>query len=173
MPKTKAQKQNILSQIAENLKKQSSLLFLDYKGLKVKDLAALRRQLKAADARLEVAKKTLLSRAFDKQGIAADLKNMEGQIALVYSFKDPMAGIKTTHAFAKGREDIKMLGGYMQEQMLSEAEVKELALLPSKEQLLGMFVSTLAAPMQGFARVLDGNLKGLMYALSAIQEKKS
>jgi len=173
MPKTKTQKQNILQQIAGNLKKQKSLLFVDYKGIGVKDLSLLRKQLKEVGAKLEVAKKTLLSRAFKEQGIDADFKNMEGQIALIYSFEDPMAGIKTTHTFAKRRDDIKLLGGYMENKMLDAGQVKELALLPLKEQLLGRFVETLAAPMQGLVTVLEGNIKGLIVALSAIQEKKT
>ena len=171
--KTKTQKQNILQQIADNLKKQKSLLFVDYKGIGVKDLSQLRKQLKEVGARLEVAKKTLFSRAFKEKGIDANFKNMEGQIAVVYSFKDPLAGVKTTHTFAKRREDIKLLGGYMENQMLDAGQIKELALLPSKEQLLGRFVGTLAAPMRGLITVFEGNLKGLLVALSAIQKKKS
>ncbi|OGN34544.1 MAG: 50S ribosomal protein L10 [Candidatus Yanofskybacteria bacterium RIFCSPLOWO2_02_FULL_47_9b] len=170
MPKTKTQKQNILLQIADNLKRQKSLLFVDYKGIGVKDLSQLRKQLKAAGAKFEVAKKTLLKKAFAEQGLKTDFKEMKGQIAVVYSFDDPMAGVKTAHTFAKGREDMKMLGGYMENRLLNEDEVKELALLPSREQLLGMFVATLAAPMQSFARVLQGNIKGLVVALSAIKK---
>lgn len=173
MPKTKTQKQNILQQITDNLKKQKSLLFVDYKGIGVKDLSQLRKQLKEVGARLEVAKKTLLSRAFKEKGIETDFKNMEGQIALVYSFEDPIAGIKSAHAFSRGNEHLKLLGGIMEDQMLDASQVKELALLPSKEQLLGILVGTLAAPIQGFTRVIGGNLKGLVIALSAIQEKKT
>ncbi|MDP4007012.1 MAG: 50S ribosomal protein L10 [bacterium] len=173
MPKTKTQKQNILQQIADNLTKQQSLLFVDYKGVKVQDLSQLRKQLKEVGAKMEVAKKTLFSRAFAKAGIEINFKDMEGQIAAVYSYEDPMAGIKTAHTFSKTNEHVKLLGGYMENQLLLKEQVMELALLPSREQLLGMFVSTLAAPMQGLMRVLDGNLKGLMFALKAIQEKKS
>jgi len=173
MPKTKAQKQNILRKIADNLKKQKSLLFVDYRGIGVKDFSLLRQQLKEVGAKLEVAKKTLLSRAFKEQGIDTDFKNMEGQIALIYSFEDPLAGIKTTHTFAKRRDDIKLLAGYMEDQMLDTGQIKELALLPSKEQLLGRFVGTLAAPIQGLVSVMQGNIKGLIVTLSAIQEKKS
>ena len=171
--KTKTQKQNILLVIADNLKKQQSLLFVDYKGIGVNDLSQLRKQLKEVGAKLEIAKKTLFSRAFKEKGIEVDFKNMEGQIAVVYSFKDPLAGVKTTHAFAKKRGNIKLLAGYMQNQMLDALQVKELALLPSKEQLLGQFVGTLAAPMRGLMTIFKGNIKGLIIALSAIQEKKS
>tara|TARA_Y100000310_G_scaffold340697_1_gene437397 strand:+ start:566 stop:1087 length:522 start_codon:yes stop_codon:yes gene_type:complete len=173
MPKTKTQKQNILSEIVDNLKKQQSVLFIDYKGIGVKDLSQLRKQLKEVGARLEVAKKTLLSRALAEQGIVADLKNMEGQVAVVYSFQDPIAGVKTAHAFARKNEHIKLLLGYMDNQLLTQAQVMELAQLPSREQLLAQFVGTLAAPMQGLVRVMEGNLKGLIIALSAIQEKKA
>jgi len=117
-------------------------------------------------AKLEVAKKTLLSRTFQEQEIDVDFKNMEGQIALIYSFEDPLAGIKTTYTFAKRREDIKLLAGYMENQMLDAGQVKELALLPSKEQLLGQFVGALAAPIQGLVTVFEGNIKGLMYVLA-------
>jgi len=173
MAKTKAQKQDISQQIADNLKNQQSLLFVDYKGIGVKDLSLLRSQLKEVQAKFEVAKKTLFSRVFAEKGIDTDFKSMEGQIAVVYSFEDPIAGIKATHTFAKGRGDIKLLGGYMENQLLDAEQIKELALLPSKEQLLGQFVGILAAPMQGLVSVLAGNLKGLVVALSAIQEKKA
>ena len=171
MPKTKTQKQNIIQQIVDNLKAQKSLLFIDYKGIGVKDLSQLRKQLKEVGAKLEVAKKTLLSRAFKEKGIDTDFKNMEGQIALIYSFEDPLAGIKATHTFAKKRDDIKLLGGYMEHQLLDASQVKELALLPSKEQLLGRFVGTLAAPMQGLVSVMQGNIKGLIYVL--VQKAKA
>ena len=173
MAKTKTQKQNILQQITDNLKKQKSLLFVDYKGIGVKDLSQLRMQLKEVGARLGVAKKTLLSRAFKENGIETEFKNMEGQIAVVYSFEDPIAGVKTTYTFAKKREDIKLLGGYMENQILDADQIKELALLPSKEQLLERFVGTLAAPMQGLITIFEGNIKGLVIAMFAIQKKRS
>ena len=56
---------------------------------------------------------------------------------------------------------------------MSKEEVMALALLPSREQLLGQVVGTIAAPLSGFVRVLNGNVSGLVYALSAIAEKKT
>lgn len=159
--------------MTESLKKQQSVLFVDYQGINVKRLSELREQLKEAGARLEVVKKTLLSRALAQEKIDVDLDSMKGQIAVVYSFEDPIAGVKTAHTFAKTEEHLKLLGGYMESQALSEAQVIELAQLPSKEQLLGMFVGTLAGPIRGFLTVCEGNIKGLVVALSAIQEKKA
>lgn len=173
MPKTKAQKQSIIQQIAENLKNQQSILFVDYKGIGVKDLSKLRSQLKEVGAKLEVAKKTLLARAFKEKGMDTDFKNMEGQIAVIYSFEDPVAGAKAAHTFAKGNEHLQLLAGYMEKQLLTHEEVINLAQLPSHDQLLGQFVGTLASPMRGLQAVLTGNIKGLIIALQAIQKKKT
>ena len=74
--------------------------------------------------------------------------------------------MKATHTFARGRQDIKLLGAYIENQMLNTDQIKELALLPSKEQLIAQFVGTLAAPMQGLVSVLQGNIKGLITVLS-------
>ena len=164
--KTKTQKQNIIEQIADNLKKQQSVLFINYKGIGVKDLSQLRKQLKEVGAKLQVAKKTLFSAAFAKEGIKTDLKGMEGQIAVIYSFEDPIAGAKAAYAFSRGRDDVKLLSGYMENQLLTTEQVQELAQLPSREQLLARFVKTISNPMQGFVRVLEGNIKGLITVLS-------
>lgn len=173
MPKTKAQKQSILQQIAENLKNQQSVLFVDFKGIGVKDLSKLRSQLKEVGAKLEVAKKTLLARAFKENGLDTDFKNMEGQIAVIYSFDDPVAGAKTAYTFAKGNGHLQLLTGYMENQLLAHEEVINLAQLPSRDQLLAQFVRTIANPMRGLTTVLTGNIKGLIVVLSAIQEKKT
>ena len=173
MPKTKAQKQSILTQVTESLKDQQSVLFVDYKGIGVKDLSLLRKQLKEVGAKLEVVKKTLLTKAFSKEGIDIDFKGMDGQIAAIYSFEDPVAGAKTAHTFSKGNEHLKLLAGYMESQLLTKEQVMQLAQLPSREQLLGRLVGTLAAPMQGLVTVLEGNIKGLVVVLTAMQEKKT
>ena len=173
MPKTKEQKQQILEQIAENLKNQQSMLFVDYKGLGVQDLSQLRKQLKEVGAKMEIAKKTLLAKTFSEQGIEVNFKEMEGQIGVVYSFEDPVSGVKAAYTFAKGNENLKLLIGYMESSVLTTEQVKELAQLPSREQLITTFVGTLAAPIQGLVRVMEGNIKGLVIALNAIGEKKS
>jgi large subunit ribosomal protein L10 len=172
MPKTKEQKKTILGELKDNLGAQQSVAFVDYKGIGVKELSLLRKQLKDVGAKLQVAKKTLLQKAFGEKGIDTNFKGYQGQVALVYSFQEPLAGIKAAHAFAKTNEHLKFLGGYMENELLSEAQMQELALIPSREQLLSRFIGTISAPMEGMVRVLGGNIKGLLVALSAIQEKK-
>lgn len=166
MPKSKQQKQTILQKIGENLKLSNSLLFVDYKGLKVKELLLLRKQLKELGAKLQVAKKTLLKKALQEKGIDMDLKGMEGQIAAIFAFEDAFSPAKSVAAFAKTAEALKILGGYIENQVRGADTMKEIASLPSKEELLGKLVGSIASPMSGFLNVITGNIKGLVYILA-------
>ncbi|OHA67327.1 MAG: 50S ribosomal protein L10 [Candidatus Wildermuthbacteria bacterium RIFCSPHIGHO2_02_FULL_47_12] len=171
MPKTKAQKATTLKGLGEHVEKQHSILFINYKGIKVKELLVLRKQLKDLGAKLQVAKKTLLKKALQEKGIDMDLKGMEGQIAAIFSFQDAFSPIKSVAAFAKTAENIKILGGYIESQVRDERAMKEIASLPSKEELLGRLVGSIASPMSGFLTVMQGNIKGLVVALNAIANK--
>ena len=68
---------------------------------------------------------------------------------------------------------MKLLGGVLGQQVMNAAEVKALAKIPSKEQLLGQLVGTLNAPISGFVNVLAGNLRGLVNVLNAVKEQKA
>src|SRR3990167_9809194 len=161
MPKTKAQKATTLKGLGEHVEKQHSILFINYKGIKVKELLVLRKQLKALGARLQVAKKTLLAKALQEKGIDMDLKGMDGQVAAIFSFQDAFSPIKSVAAFARTAENIKILGGYIESQVRDERAMKEIASLPSKEELLGRLVGSIASPMSGFLTVMQGNIKYL------------
>src|SRR3989338_8975668 len=137
MPKTKAQKATTLKGLGEHVEKQHSILFINYKGIKVKELLLLRKQLKELGAKLQVAKKTLLKKALQEKGIDMDLKGMEGQVAAIFAFQDAFLPIKSTAKFARTAEKIKILGGYIENQVRDALTMKEIASLPSKEELLG------------------------------------
>src|SRR3990167_8915284 len=166
MPKTKAQKAETLKDLGEHVEKQHSILFVDYKGLKVKELLLLRKQLKDLGAKLQVAKKTLLKKALQEKGIDMDLKGMEGQVAAIFAFQDAFSPIKSVAAFARKAENIKILGGYIENQVRDANTMKEIASLPSKEELLGRLVGSIASPISGFLNVMQGNIKGLIRVLA-------
>ncbi|MEK7542270.1 MAG: 50S ribosomal protein L10 [Patescibacteria group bacterium] len=166
MPKTKQQKKEILNQLAENLEKQSAMVFVDYKGLKVGDMITLRKQLKETGSELMISKKTLFSKAMKEKGIEVDFKNMEGQIGTIFAFEDPMIPIKTANTFAKANEKLKILGGYFERELQNAASIVTLANLPSREELLAKLLYTMTAPLSDFAIVLQGNIKGLIYVLA-------
>lgn len=165
MPKTKAQKQTILQKLEDQVAKTPSIVFVDVAGLKIKDLGVLRANLKKAEAKLQVTKKTLLAKTLIKKGVQAELKTMAGEIAAIFS-QDAFAALKLAYAFSKKNEHFKLRGGYLNGLMQNEAAVLQLAQLPGREELLSQLLRTLTGPVSGFMNVLQGNTKGLIRVLA-------
>lgn len=169
---TRQQKEVIAKELTENLKKAKSAVFSDFKGLTMKDMTALRNELRAEGISLKVVKKTLINIALKKAGVEADILKMEGQIAVAVSEKDEVAAAKIMSKFSKANNNLKVTGGILEGKMLSVEDVIALSKLPSKEELLAKFVGAINAPISGFVNVLAGNLRGLATVLRAIADKK-
>lgn len=174
MPKSKIQKQEILRNLTERIKKSKSLVFTGFNALGVKDNEALRAKLREVHGEYYVAKKTLLERALKEHGtLNLDTKTLDGKLAVVFSYEDEVAPAKAIDTFRKDKEDkIFFLGGILEGNLLSKTEVEALAKLPSKQELLSRLVGSMNAPVSGFVNVLAGNLRGLVTVLKAIEEKK-
>lgn len=167
MPKTKSQKQTIVRNIADTIEKQKAMVFVDYKGMGVAELAALRFQLKHVQGKLVVMKKTLFQKALKEKGIALSVKNLAGQIAAVFALEDPVAPIKSASVFAKTHDKLKILGGYFENAEHNKEAIAAIASLPSRQELLGKLVGTIASPVSGFVNALHGNIKGLVMVLKS------
>ena len=171
---TKQQKIELVKDLTEKIKIAKTAIFVDFKGLKVKDSTDLKKTLRASGVEYVVVRKTLLNIALKNAGIeGVSTKAMDGQIALSLSNVDEVSGAKIIDTFAKTNENIKMLGGVLGKQVMNAAEVKALAKIPSKEELLSKLVGTLNAPVSGFVNVLAGNLRGLVQVLNSIKEQKA
>jgi len=169
---TKLQKEEIVKDLAGKLKASKAVVFSDYKGLRVKDMTMLRKELREAGIDIKVLKKTLISLALKDAGIELDVKKLEGQIAIAISSGDEVAAAKIIAKAAKANENLKIIGGILGVKELSAAEVNALAKLPSKEELLAKLVGTLNAPVSGFVNVMAGNLRGLVNVLKAVADAK-
>ncbi|MFH1780735.1 MAG: 50S ribosomal protein L10 [Candidatus Nealsonbacteria bacterium] len=159
MALTKPQKQKILSDLKEKVEKQKAIVFTAITGLKVKDLSSLRKLMRAQDCELKVAKKTLISKAFQGTKIDFNVKNLDGEIALGFGYKDEILPFKTLYDFAKNHENLKILGGLLGTEILEKNKAIELGQLPTRDELL----------VRLMVNVLRGNLRNLAYALSQIK----
>ena len=169
MPQTKEQKQKAIKDLEDRIKKQKAIVFVDFTGLKVKDFSDLRKKMKKANGEIKVAKKTLLQLAFKKAGINFDSKNLKGEVALVFGFKDEITPAKGIYQFSQTNQNLKILGGIFENQEIQAEKIIELAKLSSKEELLARAVWTLSSPLSNFVHALQFNLKGLTYLLSKIK----
>ena len=170
---TKLQKKELVKNLAEKIKNSKAAVFSDFKGLTVKDMTLLRKELREKNVKLEVLKKTLLSLALKDAGIELDATKMEGQIAVAVSPDDEIAAAKIIAKLAKANQNIKMVGGLLGKDILSQEEVIALSKLPDKEELLAKLVGTIQRPVSGFVNVLAGNIRGLVQVLKAVSEKSA
>ena len=147
-------------------------MIVDFAGLEVKDTLELRKKLKEVNGELKIAKKTLIQIALDKNKLEKNIKEIDGQIALVFGYMDEIAPAKIIYNFSKENNNLKILGGFFGNEFQNAEKFIELAQLPSKEELLGKLVGSISSPLTGFVRSLQYNIKGLVFALNAIKKNK-
>lgn len=174
MPKSKLQKKDTVKNFVENFGKAKMVVLADYKGLKVKEITALRKELNQSHVDCEVVKKTMMNLALKELSVDFNAKALPGHIIGVsFGFGDEMAPAKIVVNFAKTHEAMKVLGGFLEGKFIDSQSVKTFAALPSREQLLAKIVGSIQAPISGFVNVLVGNLRGLVQILNARREKLS
>ena len=169
MPLSKEQKQKIVENIKDKVTKQKTMVFVDFKGLQVKEFFALRKKLKQAESTLLVAKKTLMTLVFKEKGIQCGQEAFQGQPAIIFGFKDELLPIKYAYKFSREHKNLKILGGYFENEFKGQEEMIALAQIPSKEELLARLTGSISAPISNFVSVLQGNNKGLIYTLKQIK----
>jgi large subunit ribosomal protein L10 len=142
----------------------------EYKGLSVAEMTDLRRRMKAAGARFQVAKNRLVKLALADTPCAGISDLFTGPTAIAYS-SDPVAAAKVTVEFAKQNEKLIVLGGTMGTTMLDADGVKSLASLPSLDELRGKIVGMIQTPATRIAGVLQAPGGQLARVLNAYATK--
>jgi large subunit ribosomal protein L10 len=173
MPKSRDQKKELLDQLSDKVKKSKSIVFVDYKGTKVKEIEDMRKESKKQNAEYVVAKKTLIKIAFDNGKIEGiNPKDVDGNIALLLSYEDEVSAAKLANQFSKDSKTLNMVGGVMEGKYIDAQMVKRLANIPSRLELYAKLVGTLNGPISGFVNVLQGNLRNFVGVLDAIKKTK-
>ncbi len=173
MAKTREQKERDLVKLVTHLNDAKLAVLTDYRGLDVVAINALRSAGREKGISFTVAKNTLLKRAASESTKAiTNTAIFTGPMAVAFG-DDEVEAAKLVVDFAKDNDTVEVVGAISETgDILSKEEVIALAKLPSREQLLAQVVGTIAAPMSGLVRVMNGNLSGLVYALQAIKDKK-
>lgn len=148
-------------------------ILADYRGLKVSDMAALRKALKGVRAEVQVVKNTLVRLAVRGTPLAALEKEFQGPISVTFCGEDIRVAAKELTDFARSHPALEMKCGVFDGKLFSRAEMERIARLPSREVLLAQLAGTLQFPVAGLARVLKGLLVKLVLALSAVRDQKS
>ena len=146
MGRTLESKQQIVGELKELLAESELALVLDYKGLSIKEMSDLRDRLRAGNAVCKGTKNTLMRRAIDGDSAWSNLDSLlTGTNAFVLIKGDVGAGVKAVQAFQKEFKKSETKGGLFEGKLLSQDEIKAIADLPSKEQLMAQIAGAINA----------------------------
>lgn len=172
MAVTRQQKEESLAELKEKFAKAKSVAFGQYAGMSVEQISAMRKEMRAANVEFKVAKKTLMKIAAKENGVEVSDEMIPGTIAAIFSYGDQVSGPKIVSKFAKKIEVLKLVGGIMDGKILSLKDIKILADLPSKEELLAQFMSMLLSPLQKFHGTISAPMSSFARAAQAYADKK-
>ncbi|MBL0731866.1 MAG: 50S ribosomal protein L10 [Desulfosarcina sp.] len=165
-------KKQIVQDLHEKFLKFQVIILTDYKGLDVVALNTLRRQLREADAEYRVVKNSLLARACEDTDVALIKDSFIGPSAIAYSYNDPVAPAKVLTTFAKEHKEFEIKSGVLNGKVLDLKAINALSDLPSREVLLGLFLSAVNGVPTAFVRALNDVPIRLLNVLQAVIDKK-
>ena len=171
MPKSRESKEKLVAELSEGLDKAKSAVFVDYKGLKVKETEELRRDLREKSVDFKVVKNSLFKIVLREKKIEVSDEILDRPLGVAMGFQDEVVPAKALSDFAKSHETLEIMGGILENEFIDEGKIKQLAALPSREELYAKLLGTIAAPLSGFVNVAAGNMRGLMNVLRAKAEK--
>ena len=168
---SKERKEEALATYADWMKRSQAVILVEYTGAKMKDLDGIRAKVRKSGGEFHVLKNTLARRAFADNGMELPSDFLVRSTAVSFAFTDPASTAKALNEAAKGKEFLKVKGGFMSGQALNAAQVKALADMPPlpviRAQLLGM----LQAPAGKLVRTIAEPARGLAAVIKAFSEK--
>jgi large subunit ribosomal protein L10 len=166
----KSEKEQLVSELAQKLRGANALYYTDFTGLNVKRMTELRRRLRKSGVEYVVIKNTLALRAVNESGLVSE--RLKGPTGLVLA-RDPITAARLLSDFAK-ENDAKptVKGGLLDGRALDSAQVKQLATMPSRDQMLAELGAGLQSPMAAFVGALNGLLYMFAGALEALRMQR-
>ena len=176
---TRDGKSKVITTVKGRFEKMSSAVFLDYKGMTVEQATTLRAHFRKAGVEYAVVKNTLVKQAIKDTAYAKKLDDvLVGMTGIAWCYEDPSAAAKVVKQFKKeageAGEKLKVKGGLIEGEVLDAKRVEnELATMPGKDELRGMLLATLQAPLQQFVRLLQAPTQNFVYVLAAKERQAS
>jgi large subunit ribosomal protein L10 len=161
----------MVSEVSGQLKGAQAVIVAEYRGLNVELVTQLRSKARKSGLYLRVLKNTLARRAV--QGTPFEKLTAELSGPLMYGIsKDPVAGAKVMSEFAKDNELFVIKAGAMPGNLMSAKDVKALALLPSREELLAKLMGTMQAPVAKLVRTMNEVPGKFVRTLAALKDQR-
>ena len=162
----------MIEEAAALVAQSKAIIVAEYRGLGVESVTKLRRQARTQGVQLRVFKNTLARRALADTAFAGLSDKLVGP--LVYGFgSDPVAVAKVLSSFAKDNDKLVIKAGAMANFVMDDKAVKQLATMPSREELLAKLMATMQAPIGQFVRTLNEVPARFVRTLAAVRDAKA
>ncbi len=168
----KTEKTVVVADLGERIRRAKGVFLAEYRGLKVSEITAIRREGKKNAGDFKVVKNRLARRSIADTPMAILGEYLKGPLAIAFADQDPVVMSKVLAKFAESLMALKLKVAFLDGRVVDEKGIQALSQLPSKEELYAKLLSTLLAPAQGLVRALQGVPQKLAIALKAIAEKK-
>ncbi len=166
----KSEKDDVVAEVSELLKSSKMTIVAKYQGTTVKALQGLRKDAKGNGTKVKVVKNRLVIKAIQQNDTLkdADTSELTGMLLYAFNADDEVAPAQILNTFAKTNPTLEFVGGITAEgKFIASSEVKALADLPSKPQLIAQVVATLLSPVNDVTNALSGNLHALLDGIEA------
>jgi large subunit ribosomal protein L10 len=165
------QKKAVVAEVSAEVAKAQAIVVAEYRGLEVGNMTELRREARKSGVYLRVLKNTLARRAVSGTPFEKLTDQLTGP--LIYGISpDPVATAKLLDQFAKGHDKLVIRAGAMPNAVISAKEVKALASMPSRDELIALLLGAMQAPVAQFVRTLNEVPARFVRTLAAVRDKQ-
>ncbi len=166
-------KRETVAELREELAQARTMIVSEYRGLKVKEIAEIRRALRKQDVTYRVVKNRLLRIAADDSVGAALGPLLTGPTAIAFGTDEARTAKAVIDATRPYSKVVRITGGVLGDRAIGAEDVTRLAALPSREVLLAQLAGAMQAPMSSLASLFAAPLRNLGYALQQVAEQKA
>jgi large subunit ribosomal protein L10 len=166
-------KRVMVESLAAEFSKSTASIVTDYRGLTVADFAAIRRALRSQGITYRVVKNRLAKIAADQSGTDALSSLLEGPSAIALTGGDEAAAARAVLDVLRPYRTVKIRGAVLGRRAVEAEAVGRLAILPSREVLLGQLAGAMASPLTTMAGLVAAPLRNLGHALQQVAERKA
>ena len=168
------EKSEIISEIKELLESSTAVYLTDYHGINVEDISSIRNQFRDEGVRYKVYKNTLVKRALDEVGkydkIADHLVGMTG---FAFTSTNPLAPAKIINKYFSDKEKLSLKACYVEGEYFEGSQLKTLATLPTKNELIASIMGSLDSPVSGIVGAINAVMRDLVSVVEQISQREA
>ena len=168
------EKSEIISEIKELFESSSAVYLTDYHGINVEDISSLRTQFRNEGVRYKVFKNTLVKRALDEMGKYDKIADhLNGMVGFAFTTTNPIAPAKIINKYFGDKEKLSLKACYVEGEYFDGSQLKVLATLPTKNELIASIMGSLNSPVSGIVGAINAVMRDLVSVVEQISKKQA